>query len=307
MRILVICNHYAVCSGRYITEAFQALGHEVRHVGGQKRLQDAWGVATPEKYEWQCDMWSASLDDFKPDLAIIADSDPLLLEGWGTPIPAFTQYPIIVFGVDNHVRNYRRPNFAHYFLAHNFGPAQPVTKTDETWLPCATSAEHFPPSPIAWQDREYDVCCVGVMYPNRTYLLDTIEAAGFKVFRGTGLLYDEYAAAYHNSRVSLCVSAAGDVAQRIFETAGMGCAVLTDVLKDLDHWKTNKALGLNGFMVYQSQTDARDCIRLVRDAIIEDSGLVQHGAKAMQAIVLQNHTWKRRAQVIVNWFEREFK
>jgi SAM-dependent methyltransferase len=220
--------------------------------------------------------------------------------------------------VDNHVRSYEDELFDHYFLAHYHGPTYPVdpTRKDHTWLPCATDTKLFTPSPIAWADREYDICMVGVMYPRRVEVLNALKDAGFKVFAVTGLLYDEYRAAYHNSRISLCVSAAGDVAQRIFETGGMGCAILTDPLLDFGDEMTNKALHLFGRATYTTPQEAVNLARELLghqpqafqiDAImpIENSALGEQAAREIQRNCLP-HTWEARAQVIVNWFEREY-
>jgi hypothetical protein len=295
-------------------DAFRRLGHEVK-TAGEAMGNDIWGMKVDPKYIWKPEHTIHKIDPRWPELVVVMDSDPNV---WKQVDGADFECPIVVFGVDNHVRSYEDELFDHYFLAHYHGPTYPVdpTRKDHTWLPCATDTKLFTPSPIAWADREYDICMVGVMYPRRVEVLNALKDAGFKVFAVTGLLYDEYRAAYHNSRISLCVSAAGDVAQRIFETGGMGCAILTDPLLDFGDEMTNKALHLFGRATYTTPQEAVNLARELLghqpqafqiDAImpIENSALGEQAAREIQRNCLP-HTWEARAQVIVNWFEREY-
>jgi hypothetical protein len=295
-------------------DAFRRLGHEVK-TAGEAMGNDIWGMKVDPKYIWKPEHPIHKIDPRWPELVVVMDSDPNV---WKQVDGADFECPIVVFGVDNHVRSYEDELFDHYFLAHYHGPTYPVdpTRKDHTWLPCATDTKLFTPSPIAWADREYDICMVGVMYPRRVEVLNALKDAGFKVFAVTGLLYDEYRAAYHNSRISLCVSAAGDVAQRIFETGGMGCAILTDPLLDFGDEMTNKALHLFGRATYTTPQEAVNLARELLghqpqafqiDAImpIENSALGEQAAREIQRNCLP-HTWEARAQVIVNWFEREY-
>lgn len=314
MKILVLAVHFEVTGARYITDALKRLGHDVRHTGAVARLKDAWGVDVPDKYVWQPEIFpemtvgGVPLIGWQPDLIIIADTltpDYAIPERWRS-------VPAVIWSQDNHVRNSRvlqdsgktgEQLIKHYFLAHFHGQAQPVTQPDETWLPCAADTHVFTPSAIPWEQREYDICCIGVMYPRRAALVERLRAEGFKVFAATGLVYEEYAQAYQNSRISLCVSANGDVAQRIFETAAMGCTVLTDVLADLTDPMTNRLLGLNGFAVYQ---DDDNCIQMARDLLTSERALAAYGALALQKIVRERHTWEDRAQVVIDWYEENY-
>jgi hypothetical protein len=302
-------------------DAFRRLGHEVRTVGDAQG-QLVWGMVVDPKYVWKPDSEIMDVDPAWPDLVVVMDTDHNVwnqVEVWKGFNADTMKAPVLIYTVDNHVRDVENQLFNHYFLAHYHGPTYPVdpTRKDHTWLPCATDIKLFTPSPIAWADREYDVCMVGVMYPKRIQVINALKDAGFKVFAATGLLYDEYRAAYHNSRVSLCVSAAGDVAQRIFETGGMGCAILTDPLLDIADPVTCKALNLQGRAEYQNPQEA---VMLARDLIGQEpqpfqlldtvaygdnKSLGEQAAREIQKHCLP-HTWEARAQVIVNWFEREY-
>lgn len=297
LKILVLAVHYEVTGARYITDALKRLKHEVYHVGAPARLADAWGVSVPGKYAWFSQI---PPNDWLPDLVIIADT---LTTHMDVPVLA-RNAPIVVWTQDNHVRNVRHAAIDHYFLAHYHGQSQPVSHPDETWLPCAADIHAFTPSPIPWDKREYDVCLVGVMYPQRVKLIDRLRAEGFKVFAATGLVYGEYQQSYANSRISLCVSANGDLAQRFFETAAIGCTVLTDLTDDLSNDPaTNAELGLSGFAVYQNEDD---CIHMVRDLLTVNPKTAAAGAKRLQLLVREFHTWEHRAQVVIDWYEQEY-
>lgn len=340
MKIVIVANHYSVCSARYMTDAFIRLGHEVRHIGPAMGSQ-IWGLSLPEQYVWtpETELWAT---EEKPgyNLYLIMDSDPEILNSIRPTYPDLFNLPMAVYGVDNHVRNYRRAYFDHYFLAHRhasvmdwiakdaayFPAGELVPETidfpmpDMTWLPVGYDPVMFTPSPIPWHEREYDVACLGVMYPRRKEIVKALIDAGLKVAWGAGLVYEAYRDVYHNSRISLCVSAVGDLAQRVFETAAMGCAILTDPLHDLMHNDTGEALGLAGFAVYgnteQAAAIAKELLQdpprgLVNNAAPEDVlfavggapdvTMGEFGARLMQKAA-KRHTWDARAQTIVEWY-----
>lgn len=302
MNILIVTNHYPVCSARYATDAFIRLGHTVKHIGTPMG-RNIWGGQVPEEYVWTPDGdlfngwigWGNPFPENQPaDCVIVMDSDPAildLLEHFGNH-----NSPMIVWGVDNHVRDYRRPYFDHYFLAHKSVSVMDwKAREDMTWLPCAYDPVAFPPSPIAWADRKYDVCMIGVMYPKRWELVQAMRQAGLKVFAGTGLIYDAYRDAYHNSRVALVSSACGDLPIRLFEGAGMGCIVLHDDIPDLDildpdaDWADSPSLYGYG--------DIKEAVERAKE--LQD-GFIDPVANGWW---LENHTWDKRAQVIISWLE----
>jgi hypothetical protein len=124
------------------------------------------------------------------------------------------------------------------------------------------------------------------MYPQRLALIHALRGAGLKVCAATGLVYDGYAAAYHDARVSLCVSARGDVAQRLFETAALGCVVVSDDCPDL------AALDADPILTYRTLDEAvQHCIAAQTQP--ERAVAAQHWA--------QSHTWDARAAHILEY------
>ena len=269
--------------------AFRRLGHEVRTIGQSTGNRIPWGpdgwLELDPKYAWQPDAGlEEPLDGYQPDLIVHMDS------AFEFRHPLYGNVPHVIFGVDNHVREYSRRNAERLFLAHKGVSRQPFGD-DTEWLPCGYDPAVFKPSPIAWDERAYEVCMIGVLYPPRLAVIDALAKAGIRVFYGVGLVYDEFAAAYQNSRISLCVSAAGDVSQRIFETAAMGCAVLSDHCADL------KELGAT-FATFGSAAEAVELARHLLGSGARSSGSHIEWARP--------HTWDARAARIVRWWETTY-
>lgn len=290
MKVHILANHYLVASGRYAARAFTRLGHTVSSEGPE-RGNAIWGLHIPGVAPW-----TNAKADGAPDLVVVMDSDPAILD-------ASQRYsdvaPVVVWGVDNHVRDYGRPWIKRYYLAHRRVSLTAWDDTSMVQLPCAYDDAAFTPSPIPFDRRAYDVCMIGVMYPERWRLVQQLRAAGLRVLAGTGLVYEAYRDAYHNSRVSLCISACGDVAQRIYETAAMGCAVVTDKCADFDILKPVS------FYAYDYPAP-RQLIPLAEQI----TAYLEHPHKArMNAELSQSwaapHTWVSRAQALINdWRSR---
>jgi Glycosyl transferases group 1 len=312
MRILIAAIHYPVSSGRYIARAFKRLGHDVKTVGPSMGNK-IWGIEVDERHVWrpnvdvylyengvnkgyaiedvsQVDLigqaMKTSFDGWEPELVVTADSTYTI---WGQ-----FAVPHVVWGVDNHVRDYALgAQFDHYFLAHHDGPTLPVDDSRDamTWLPCAYDPEYFTPSPIPMAERRYDVALLGVPYPRRQEIVASLMDAGLKVYAGMGPLYEDYAAIYQNARISLCVSAAGDVAQRVFETAAMGCAIVSDNCTDFHR------LDFQKWEHYAPFETAEDAVNACKSLLDNPRTLADMAIGAQDWARPQ--TWDARAQVVL--------
>jgi len=229
--------------------------------------------------------------------------------------------PSVVYGVDNHVRDYAGIEADAYFFAHNmvgFRMGVPTIKPggsfidgmginvkgegpayDTHWLPCAHDPAVFTPGK-PWSERQFDAALIGVIYASRQELLYALLATGrAQIAYGMGALYAEYAAAYQNSRISLVRSAASDVAIRVWETAAMGCLVLMDDCPDCE------ALGL---------VDGVNCLlyHSVDEAVNKFTWALEHQEKAEKIAKTGQKwaapgTWDTRLQVIIDWAEGQSK
>jgi hypothetical protein len=265
-------------------DAFRRQGVDVRTVGPHFGAQ-CWGLQLEASRVWVGDgtidtVWP----DWTPELVIYSLMPPYQFN------PRYRGIPHVVDTVDNHFYNFRQEGINHYFLAHLNTPVMPVEKPSDTWLPCAYDPVAFTPSPIPWSARQFDVVMLGAMYPNRLQMVGAMRRAGIALQAGNGEVYDQYRDIYHRARISLCLSACGDVAQRIFETAAMKCLVLTDACADF------APLNADGLVIYQNILEAVEKVKywLANPAAAET--MIERSAAWAKP-----HTWDARAQTILNW------
>lgn len=271
MKLLLHFAHYPVCLGRYMVDAFRRLGHEVYH-DGPAMGRFVWNLALPPKLAYAPE---PAPEGWEPDLCVLMDT----AYQWHHPT-----VPTVVYTADNHVRDVRQDGITHYFVGHKAVSMMPW-QADMTWLPCAYDPVAFKPSAIPWAERKWDVAMLGVLYPQRVAMVGALRKAGLKVIAGAGLVYESYAQVYQDARVSLCISACGDVGQRVFETAAMGCAVVSDPCKDM------AALAVRGMQIV---TDVEYVVEACRADHLEQA------AKFQQEWALPN-TWQARAETIIQW------
>lgn len=290
MNILLTCKHYAVASGRYMHDALLRAGHEVRTLGPAMGV-DIWGIQVDEKWAW---VPNAPAQDWEPDLVIHMDATWI----WQPPEKRFGDCPHVVYGVDNHVQKYDHvfePD--HLFLAH--GGGYRIGEPNVTHLPCAYDPVWFTPGK-PWHERQYDLALIGWMNSDRNTAIYAIQNQfGAPFAYGLGPIYDGFADVYQNAKISVVVSVAGDVAQRVFETAAMGCLVVMDEAHD------GEVLGLK---------DGENCLIYPRgdyDAMTKAIGWAlanpEDAAKIAQAGQqwAAPHTWDARAAFITDWAEHE--
>lgn len=287
MKIALAGIHYPICSLRYLADAFRREGHDVRTLGFAPN--HLWGVGYDPRWTFNpTGHLTQAWFDWIPHMVIIAES------AWPYHHPIY-DVPHVVFGADNHVRDYRGNSAAHYFLAHKGVTVQPYDE-NTTWLPGSYDPVYMRPSPILYNEREYDVCLIGYPYPQREAAVQRLRAAGVSVYANAGLLYTDYVAAYHQARMSLCVSSNHDVGQRIFETAAMGCLILTDHLPDLAALDAPKEI--------ETWRNVDDLLALV-DYYRDNPDLAQEAIEVTQAWAAP-FTWDQRARAIAAWYNKTY-
>lgn len=305
-KILITCIHWAVASGRYMSAAFRRIGCDVK-TAGPYPANTIWGMQVDNKYNWNpdvlCDFGNDApigyvttqlkrmCDGWQPDLVVNMDS-AFDVVGTRQEYPC----PKVLYGVDNHVRDYNRSPLSwynHLFLAHHDGPVLPVdeSREDMTWLPCGYDDATFTPSPYPVADKRIDVTMIGVPYTNRVNIIKEMNKADITIKHTLGALYEQYRDIYHYSKISLCVSAAGDLAQRVFETAAMGCVVLTDPLADL------RRLGAVEGKHYVEYSDTQGAVHKAKELLKYPARMADIAA-AGQAFFAP-HTWTKRAYTIM--------
>jgi hypothetical protein len=276
LNILILANHYPVASGRYVRDALRRLGHTV-YTDGPAMGTRVWGLTLPPWTEWTPEPPARGTYQ-NLDLIIIMDSDPAILDHEvAQKGPRYVR--TIVWGVDDHVRDYRRPWFDHYYLAHLHPSIMPWLP-DMTHVPCGYDPVLFTPSPIPFAERRYDVAILGYMYPDRLRAVDELRGSGLKVIAGCGLVGESYVQAHHDSRVALCLPATNDVAMRVMECAAMGNMVMTPWLPDF------QKLRPRGLYLVRAGVPLAD---QVRDAMTQAEHIPE--AQAWAA----NYTWDKLA------------
>jgi hypothetical protein len=131
------------------------------------------------------------------------------------------------------------------------------------------------------------------MYPARREAAAALRAAGLKVLAGCGLVYESAAWAYQNARISLCLSAARDVGQRIFETAVCSCVVMTDDCPDFRHLRPD------GLWIVEPDAPL---VEQVRSILANPADALEHVAASMAWAAC--HNWDARAKEIAEWAQR---
>lgn len=279
-KILIAAIHYPVASGRYIARALERMGHDVKTTGAAMENK-IWGLETDPRWNWTPSFVYDFNDRWEPDLIVTADSAFYFTD---------ISIPSILYGVDNHCRDYRfdNPKFDHYFMAHSWGAC--MDKPNATWLPCAYDPKAH--GCIKFSDeRTIDIGFIGYPYPDRVELVSQLRAAGLNVKAALGLLWDDYNAAMNLCKIALIKSFNGDLAQRFFENMAQGCCVLADRTVDADK------LGFEPGVDYWTYTDPEDA--QIQARYLLETGIWRQVAASGQAKVMP-HTWDARCQVILD-------
>ena len=303
-RILIAAIHYPIASGRYIARAFRRMGHDVKTIGPFTGL-NIWGTSLPEGNEWMPNIWihrdaypdfvstgflelcdGNFIDDpeWVPDLIVSADSG-YVFEHYNQTIPH------VVYGVDNHVRDYHRGEVAydHLFLAH--GNGYRIGEKNVTHLPCAYDPDWHTIT-RQWEDREFQVGMMGVIYPQRNKLLIRLSEEN-KTLAGTGHIREAYRNMYNQIQVSICNSVNGDVAQRIFETAAMGCLILSDECHDFD------VLGFQAWKHYIPYKTPQEAVQNVKEVLHDWEPEKVQAMRVRSMEWVKPHTWDSRCRELL--------
>ena len=114
-----------------------------------------------------------------------------------------------------------------------------------------------------------------------------------KVFVSAALYFDDYVAAYHNSRIGLVYNQQQSGMMRIFETAAMGCVVLSNPVLDYE------LLAPEGFVIYP-QEKPHHAAEYAKQILSDPERAKRWIAESLAWV--QPHTWEARAQTVVDWW-----
>lgn len=274
-----------------MSEAFQYIGVDVRHIGPERDNGIAGLSAEAcEKYRWHTQGdWHQTWADWTPDVILYAET---LCEQWH-----HDGYPDVPHIHYNTAGAMERPmnGMAHTFTAVSWGGIWQATDK-VSWLPCAYNKALCKPSRIPWSERKYDVVMIGRLDDQRLALLHELEAAGIACHYASGLIYDEYVKAYHNGRMALIQINLHHVPIRLFEAPALGCLPLTPWYPEYS------LLEVDGVMVFDEHR-AGAVVEAAQFALQHPSWSIQMIEKARRWGL--HHTWIDRAKKIVEWWEYE--
>lgn len=176
--------------------------------------------------------------NFEPDLWINIDA------GYNVMRPNGDFQVVNVF-TDAHVLQ-DRYDFSRTQADINFNMHQAFSKPGDRILPyCASEVFHFPEE----QEKKYDVCLIGLHYPERNQLISALQGMGISVYYDLGPAYHDYRKLYNQSRVAISWSSRGDLIARVFEMMAMDLPLVTDRVPDLpthfvedEHYKGFRSL-----------------------------------------------------------------
>lgn len=283
MNILTIYPHYPVNYGRFMTEAFTRLGHDVVHIGAAHGRDTGWN-ATPCKLAYAHDPMTLP-HGWTPDLVVNMDA-------YARPKARRTAFdaPHVIYTVDNHVCNTFDPNeYDHAFISMYRGQALPYHPIYTTWIGCGYDPTLHTASLIPWRERAYDVCFIGAAWQRRRVALDALRKAGLSVYQSMGEMYDEYVAAYHDARFGLvCAGDHPGPNMRFYETPAMGCIGLV--------YQGTREARLQAHEAFAWYDDIVQTVTYYLATPSEAMALLERGRAWVAP-----HTWDARATDILTW------
>jgi len=273
MNILITCIHYPIASGRYMARAFRRLGHDVR-TAGESTGTKIWGMEVDERHVWQQDYFLGHWEQgLFPDLIIHAES--------AYPGRRMADESLVLWGMDNHVRDYAGADYDAIFLAHSWGAR--ASEPNAYWLPPGYDPECHTD---LGGERDIDVLMIGYPYRERVEILKAMAASGLKVAGGLGPLFDEYNALYNRAKIALVKSIGGDLTTRFFENLAQGCCVLADTAPDID------CLGFIAGTDYWPYVSPQEAVEAAHALLENDRWRALAAAGKEKA---RPHTWDARA------------
>jgi glycosyltransferase involved in cell wall biosynthesis len=158
---------------------------------------------------------------------------------------------------------------------------------NEIYLPYAYDPTvHFPED----KEKKYDVCLIGLLYPQRAALIDKLRSDGLSVFYDIGLIMDEYREKYNESRIALSWSSLNDTPARFFEGLAMQLPVVSNRTPDAMHLFREGS----DFLGFDTLGEAAAQIsRLMNDEVLRNM-IAENGCTAVQ-----KHSYDARAQTIL--------
>jgi hypothetical protein len=190
----------------------------------------------------------------------------------------------VIVATDPHVLSYdRQRTFADTFYC-----MQDCYKAaGDVYLPYAYDPVWHAPEK---QDRLFDVCLLGLHYPQRNALIDRLMQNGVKCYYDLGPVYDEARTIYNQAPVGINWSSKNDLTARVFELLGMRRLAVVNNVPDLPRFFRD-GRDLVTFATLEEATE-KILHYLANEDQLEAIASQGHGT-------VQPHTWDARINQIL--------
>jgi hypothetical protein len=190
----------------------------------------------------------------------------------------------VVVATDPHVLNYDTQRG----IADTFYCMQDCYKKEgDIYLPYAFDPVFHAPQE---EERLFDVCLLGLHYPNRNLLVDRLRQNGVKVYYDLGPCFDEARKIYNQAPIGLNWSSKDDLVARVFELLGMRRLAVVNHVPDLPKFFKN---GVD-LIVFRSADEAVEKILYYLDNEDKGEAIAAQGHETVKP-----HTWDARIDQIL--------
>lgn len=189
-----------------------------------------------------------------------------------------------IVATDPHVLNYdKQRGLADLFYCMQACYAQ----AGDSYLPYAHDPIWHAPET---QERLFDVCLLGLHYPNRNALVDRLRQEGVKVYYDLGPCFEEARQLYNQSLMGLNWSSLNDLTARVFELTGMGRLAVVNRVPDLSRFFTEG----RDLVVFDSVDEAVERVLYYLEHEGEAELIADQGHETVKP-----HTWDARVDTIL--------
>lgn len=191
----------------------------------------------------------------------------------------------VIVGTDPHVLNYDTQRK----LADTFYCMQACySKPEDEYLPYAYDIEWHRPEE---QPQNYDVCLIGLHYPNRNRLIEALRGRGVKVYYANGPVFDEARSLYNQAPIGLNWSSLNDLTARVFELLGMRRLAVVNRVPDLERFFKPWI----DLIAFDKLEEAVEAVVHYRDYPDDAKTIAENGYRAVQP-----HTWDARIEQVLS-------
>lgn len=190
----------------------------------------------------------------------------------------------VIVGTDPHCINYD----VQRTLADTFYCMQAVyQKRNDVYLPYAYDPVWHRPEE---QERQWDVCLIGLHYQQRDRLVSVLRQKGVKVYYDLGPAFDEARALYNQAPIGINWSSLQDLTARVFELLGMRRLAVVNRVPDLDLFFNDDHLA-----IFDNHDQAVEKVLYYLEHPTEAEEIAAAGHRRVQG-----HTWDSRVEAILS-------